>query len=216
MAKSKNSNHYGVDGPWTSDEVRFVTAYFEVGMSKSEAAARVFGSKPPQATKVGEEVFGRPHVRKALGKLFTKGLAELNTAIHQDVLERWRIEAFTDRASLYNDDWSVKPLSEWSEEQKLLLESVAYQTNALGDVIPAVKLASRDKALISLARAAGVLLAHVDGANDFDGEVRAVKDKVAKVALKAAKAIEKARAEIEKKAKSLKGKKKSKKSEDDK
>lgn len=215
MAKVKNSNHYGVDGPWKPDEVRFVTAYFEAGMSKSEAAAQVFGSKPRQASAVGEEVFARPHVRKALGKLFTKGLAELNTAIHQDVLERWRIEAFTDRASLYNDDFSVKPLSEWTEEQKLLLESVSYQTNADGRVIPTAKLVSRDKALMSLARAAGVLLAHVDGANDFDGEVKAVKDKVAKVALKAARAIEKARAEIEKAKKSVKGKKKTK-SEDDK
>ena len=191
---------HGVDGPWTKDEDRFVLAYFAHDMNKAAAAAALFGCKDEQARTVGDELFRVPHVRKAITKLFSKGLAETNVTIHQELLERWRIQAFTDRSTIYDEDtWAAKPLREWSLEQRMLLESVSYQTTADGKVVAAPKLVSQDRAMLALAKAAGVLLSQLDGAlNDFEGEVRSVKAKVAKAALKAASAIAKARAKADK------------------
>jgi hypothetical protein len=200
MAKTKKSSHHGVEGPWTTHEIEFVTAYFANDMNKAAAATQVCGSKDEQARVAGEEFCKVPHVRKAISRLFTKGLADLNVAVHQQLMERWRVQAFVDRSSIYDDQtFRVKPLKQWTPEQKMLLESVTYQTTSEGDVVATPKLVSQDRAMLCLAKAAGVLLGTLgEGFGDFEGEVKAVREKVAKAALKAANAIAKARAKVAK------------------
>lgn len=175
---AKDSTHYGVTGAWTTLQIRFVEAYFQAGFSKTKAAA-LAGSKAKNLGQAGHELSTTEHVKKAIEKERSKRLGPLESEIHFELLELLRIQAIADRSGIYRDNFQVKPLNQWTEEQKLLLESVSYQTNADGDTIPTPKLISKERSQQILAKAIGMLRERLEISGDnLAAEVRSVKDKV--------------------------------------
>ena len=84
-----------------------------------------------------------------------------------------------DRSSIYRPDFSVRPLSEWTPEQRLLIDSVSHQSTADGKVIATPKLISRKQSQDLLARMVGALRERLEISGDnFSIEVKRVKDRV--------------------------------------
>lgn len=197
MPKREETLSHGVRGPWTPLQIKFVTAYFDSEMNGA-MALKAAGSKSKTPDVAAAALMKLPHIRRAIDKAFMRALPEAKDGLHRKLIERWEIQAFADRSTIYNEDtFQVKPLKEWTPEQRLLLESVSFQTNAAGDVIPSPKLASQEKALASLARASGVIGGGgEDGEIDFEVQVSTVKQKVEKMRSTVTAALAKARIKV--------------------
>lgn len=173
---AKEATHYGVQGPWTTLQINFVEAYFQTGFHQAKAA-ELAGSKAANKAQAGHELAKVPHIKRAIEKERSKRLGHLEGETHFELLQRLRIQALADRSGIYNENWDVKPLSKWTDDQKLLLESVSYQTNADGHTIATPKLISRERSQQMLAKAIGMLRERLEvSTNGMEAEIKRIKE----------------------------------------
>lgn len=189
MAKPQESIHYGVSGFWTPLQIAFVTAYFECGQNKAKAA-ELAGSKSSDPRKIGYELSNVEHVKKAIDRETPKRLSNLEETIKLQLLTRLHRLAFADRAGIYKEDFTAKPLSDWTEEQKDLLVGVSSQTASDGSVIRTPKLIPLDSVMQQLAKAVGLHRERIEMSNDaLAHEAARFRDRAATTAERIQKAL---------------------------
>lgn len=142
-------------------QARFVAEYL-VDLNATQAALRA-GYSPNTAAKIGSENLQKPDIKRAIAEKQAESLADTGLSAKR-VLEEYRRLAFQDIRGFFRDDGTLKPLSEWTEDQGSAVASMeviiknAEAGDGHMDRVHKFKLWDKTRALESLAKHFGLLV----------------------------------------------------------
>ena len=157
--------------PLTPRQVRFVAEYL-VDLNSTQSAIRA-GYAPKRADQIGYENLRKPEVAAAVAKGTARHLEKAELSASR-VLEELRRLAFVDVTGVFDDAGRLRPLREWTPEQRAALAGyeVIVKNAAAGDghtdTVHKVKLHDKLKALDLLARHFALLHDQVSIEGDWD------------------------------------------------
>lgn len=114
----------------TDKEARFCDEYL-IDLNATQAAIRA-GYSEKSAGVIGFETLKKPKVQERIQAL-QKNIAERNGVTQDRIIKELARIAFVDIASMFQDDGTLKPMSELTEEQTRAIGSIKEFSYTYGD-----------------------------------------------------------------------------------